>query len=298
MVDVPVLVQLRSDRVDLAAIAEDASDLRFFDERGEPMPHEIESWAPAKGGVIWVRVPRIDANTHTFTLRYGESEPGALPLPSTVWAADFVAVYHLSTLTDSTSSDLDAMFGAPAPHVPGLFADAVHFVAGDDALVVEDDPLLDLASAVTVEAWVFVDEAAPTDVHRTVVSKSGNYRLSAVRSDTAHPMFMVEYDGDNDYADSEEPLPEGEWVYLAGTYGSTGDPNDLEIFVDGARLSHDSALEPLAVTVQSLQIGGDPYLGAIDEVRLSNVARTDDWIHVQHLSMLDQLLEYGPAESR
>ncbi len=36
--------------------------------------------------------------------------------------------------------------------------------------------------------------------------------------------------------------------------------------------------------------------GTIDEVRVSNVVRSPDWVRAQYLSMTDSFIEYGPQE--
>ena len=40
-----------------------------------------------------------------------------------------------------------------------------------------------------------------------------------------------------------------------------------------------------------------PFNGTIDEVRVSNTAKTADWIKASYLSETDNLISYGSAES-
>jgi len=61
---------------------------------------------------------------------------------------------------------------------------------------------------------------------------------------------------------------------------------------------------PLAADLQALHLGRhsaggtDHFEGGLDEMRVSAVARSADWIAAQHASMTDTLVSYGPVEDR
>jgi hypothetical protein len=67
--------------------------------------------------------------------------------------------------------------------------------------------------------------------------------------------------------------------------------------VDGVDETTDSTVTPVTASTQPLAIGrrsgaGDYWIGTLDEVRLSNVARSASWLAAQYLSMSDALLSF------
>lgn len=80
--------------------------------------------------------------------------------------------------------------------------------------------------------------------------------------------------------------------YVASTYNSTGLVGDL--FVDGvAEVLTTDSYDTMAGSTNNLEIGtdGDNNLNAvIDEVRISNIVRSADWIKLTNLSLTDQLI--------
>ncbi len=78
------------------------------------------------------------------------------------------------------------------------------------------------------------------------------------------------------------------WVYLVQTY----DGSTQKLFVNGSLARSSSLSENAWATDDPLYIGVN-YTGAIDEVRLSNVARSDAWIKATYYSLTDNLLSYS-----
>ena len=89
-------------------------------------------------------------------------------------------------------------------------------------------------------------------------------------------------------------LDAASWHYLVATH----DGGWARIFVDGFDLTSDPTASPLIASSQALHIGrvsggGGNFMGDIDEVRISNVARSADWIAAQHRSMTDSFVTFG-----
>ena len=86
--------------------------------------------------------------------------------------------------------------------------------------------------------------------------------------------------------------------------------SSLRVFVDGVeRPLADPMAQPLLdpdllptdaelpLLVGNRPAGDRRFYGVIDELRVERVARSPEWISVQHDSMRDALLEYGSIES-
>lgn len=67
-------------------------DLKFTDDAGIEIPHEVDTWNPSGESLVWVRLPSTAAGT-AVTMYWGGGEKGALA-SSAVWS-DYIGVWHL-----------------------------------------------------------------------------------------------------------------------------------------------------------------------------------------------------------
>ena len=57
-----MLVVLKDpDRINYAWTQDQGQDLRFYDELGALLPHEIEKWDEDGESIVWVRIPEVAA---------------------------------------------------------------------------------------------------------------------------------------------------------------------------------------------------------------------------------------------
>jgi hypothetical protein len=89
------------------------------------------------------------------------------------------------------------------------------------------------------------------------------------------------------------------WHYLAATVAGT----TARVYLDGVDLTTDSTVSALVAGTQALRIGrrsggAEHYFGSIDEVRVSSVARSADWIAAQYRSMSDTFVTFGVPHGR
>jgi hypothetical protein len=94
LTDFPILVRLSSDSELAASVQPDGRDLRFADDSGTPLPHELEKYE--SGTLIaWVTVRSLPATADTTIYVYYDN-PSAIAneRPADVWANGFTSVYH------------------------------------------------------------------------------------------------------------------------------------------------------------------------------------------------------------
>ena len=122
----------------------DGGDLLFLDSDGRsPLAHELEVYDPIAGALkAWVRIPVLSQTNDTVIyLCYGQAEERMDESGRGVWDAHYSLVSHLGT-----------------PDTPG------------SADVQEDTGALNIADAVTVEAWVHTDTSR-AEALQALVSK-------------------------------------------------------------------------------------------------------------------------------
>jgi len=294
--DFPVLIDITD--ADLSARAKaDGSDICFYlTGCAQKLKREIEYWDKATGVlVVWVKIPSLSHLVDTDIDMYYGNAAGAETNDTATWNNNFVMVQHMTddpdnaTTQDSTSYDNDgAKIGAGNPgEVNGKIYKAQEFNGSTSVITVTDDTELRLTSVGTVEAWIKV--TGTTD-WRVMVGKISGTSGAASELD-----YMIQLDNTNaklrgfigngagtNVQTGTVDVVDGSWHHVAFTW----DGSKLRIYNDG---NFDTDLDQ-TVNAQSTNhpvlIGKYHttyyYTGDIDEVRLSNTARSGDWLKTSH----------------
>jgi len=307
--DFPVMVRLDGSRVPNLQTSLMGADLRFIDDDGHTvLPHEIDRWEPSGNSFVWVRVPTIDAtDTDHIWLYYNNKVETDVQDAKGVWDG-FIGVYHLSP-----SPIMPVQFANSAGSMPGTWAndEAGTIVSGQigDAIGLDGAKFLDIGDngpvaankdqALTIEAWVNTVQLQDQEivyqegncVGWSLGMTGGNYRGRFLTA-TAEPHC------DNDteqlvtataslkawhYLTLVIDRPAGEMrLYFNGVFTSTASIDNTDIADGNGRFrigsDHDG--------------GPGTFNGSIDEVRISNSARSANWIAAQHKSMTDAFLSF------
>jgi hypothetical protein len=313
LVSFPVLVVLEDGvNVDYALAAPGGRDLRFLDADGHPLAYEIERWNPPKPSYVWVGVPTIAASSSTdhIWMDYGNSAAAPAQDRTGVWAHGYVAVWHLGedptagSVMDSSPGPNDAQATplARAPtSVDGRVAAGIALDGVDDRLAVTSDVSLNVID-MTLEAWVRVTAPAQLGWHTIFEHDRGGpswYGLWTSGDSPGHFHFRWSGGGDP-RMDFTVPFVAGGWHHVAGTLDAT--TRVARTYQDGFPDRTDTnPTAPAMTTVKPLTIGentadSEPLRGDVDEVRISNVARSAAWIDAQHASMTNSFVTFGAPE--
>ncbi len=203
--------------------------------------------------------------------------------------ANTVGLWHLEENTGSGAYIKDsssyANNGTPTgtTFTQGKIGKGRRFNGSSDYINVNSSSSITPTNAITVEAWVKPTNftCAGTDTNCSILSKYGGnyigYKLETNSSGT--PFFNICTPSTCPMASSTIPLIAGQWNYVAATWS----PSTIKIYVNGV-LSGTGSASTLSQDSTTLSIGkaswynGDYFNGIIDEVRISNVARTPDEI--------------------
>ncbi|MBN1674572.1 MAG: DUF2341 domain-containing protein [Kiritimatiellae bacterium] len=323
LIDFPVLVSLTEP--DLASTGNgghvehtNGYDIVFAAADGATgLDHEVELYNCTNGTyTAWVRVPVLayDRATHLF-LYYGnaavtESQENA----TNVWDTHYVGVWHLnedpqveaSQIGDSSryANDGTAAGYESDDSVAGIVTYA--FESDEDAEYVDvaSAGVLDDITNLTVEAWV--KPIVLDGTSRRVWSKGTTIRrLYQSWGDLWFDQGFVT--GAHQWRLTSGALTVGAWQQVAVTYDSTSDANDAVLYLDGSPggVSRDmSGMDGMqSDAAQVLTISGtgtDAWNGGIDELRVSDVIRSDGWIATGYTNVVDPagFAAVGPEQSR
>ena len=200
-----------------------------------------------------------------------------------------VGLWHFNEGTSTTAYDASGnsnngtltngpVWNGPTDSQVGLGKSSMKFDGVNDYVTVADNATLDPGTAITVEAWINIDafSGTPSVVGKRTSGNVGGYLLSPNASGT---LFFYIYDAAW-YNASGGTLTANRWYHIAGTY----DGNTISAYIDGVQVGSTARTGDIDNTTATLQIGhsentGDTaFNGKIDEVRISNKARTPEEI--------------------
>lgn len=281
--------RITSTRISVAARA----SVRVYHSDGTLLKHEVESQIVSGGTtttVLWVKVPTVvagDATQHVFVY-WGTASLENAEDAANVWDDSFVGVWHLAEQTDAyldskNSYDLSVTGGSRAGSGVGYC-----FIGdGEDYAQVADAAPLRIANDGTIEAYVKLSALAVNPINITVFSKwatNGQNGYVAYFDNTQSSKLRFRVVEGLQYEDAyANAAPEvGVWYHVAGRIVSRAGA----LFVDGVKQTDTWSSRGAGIDAGTPFMVGRALsnstvsciLGSIDEVRVSSVGRSDDWL--------------------
>ena len=255
-----------------------------------PLPYERESYNPSSGQVIfWVQIPDLSHTTDTtIYMFYGNSAITTdQSRPSSVWDSNYQGVWHLPNGTELSAAD--STINNNHGDIEGAIATAGEIGGGASFngqwdYIVGNNTVN--TSLVTVEAWVNLQSLPSSNALVAGFVNGlgdGTYDKDLIINSSGHAEFEVNSGGQKT-TPATSALTTGTWAFLVGT----ADGSHANIYLNGSLAANVSAgYTAYSYTVPDIFIGGASsaytYLKAnIDEVRVSAIARSADWIATEY----------------
>jgi hypothetical protein len=276
---------------------------------------EIERWDDAnEEAYIWVRVPSVSSSADTTLYIWYDSSKSdndtyvgdvASTPGQAVWDANYISVYHLHedptgtpAATDSTGDHDLTMSGTmlAGDLVDGQIGKCLDFDGTDDYLYETNgyDPNGD--TECTMEAWGAATALASNET--IFINHSGSGYSVMLFNNSGKMQFWVYSGGNRIAVSTAAPSADGSFEYYAGSWKSGEGPN---VFIDTAKDTGTVRTGTINRTGYDDWIIGDlpggsgerTWEGRIDEVRYSNIKRSDAWLKATYHAGADTLIEYG-----
>ena len=293
----PALVRLHKDFFNFTQAKANGEDLRFSTSAGAPLPFQIEEWDAAKGvASIWVRIPTIKGNERQeIKMHWGKTDAAGESSGKAVFneANGYLSVWHMSgPVTDETGSLESKDAGTTAS--AGLIGPARH-LAGRQGIFGGDKIANYPVGAAPHSSQMWFRAEKSNGRALAWGNEHGQGKVVMHFQSPPHVKMECYFSGAD--VSSEGRMPMNEWIHVVHTYQQ----GDSRIYVNGV-LSGVSAKPnaPLAIkTPARLFIGGwyhnYDFVGDIDEVRISKVTRSADWVKLEYENQKAQQTLTGPV---
>jgi hypothetical protein len=262
------------------------------------IPYERDTYNPSTGQLIcWVKLATVSHSADTvFYVWYGNASVSTdQSTPTTVWDSNFGGVWHLrdnstSGFADSTTHGNNGTLHGSLYNASGQIGGALNSTGdfGSGYLDVGSDASVRPTSAGTFEAWA----SSPMPYYY--------YGLVSDRSHSGWPgvgleftydhqwLFGVGTSGNYNYTQIVVTATANGWQHLVGTWDGT----TVKVYRNGTLAGSNSQAYSVSNSGYSTKIFVDGAVssyynfdGMIDEVRISNSARSADWVATEYNNM-------------
>jgi len=293
----PMLVAITNQNNHLFQIAAaDGRDILFTDADGVTrLPHEIERYSAAAPASLyaWVRLPVLSPTARTrIYLYYGNNSTPDRQDRTNVWSEGYLGVWHLGeavsngqTNFDSTASAAHGVFqdagGRGGGDAEGKIAGADAFAGFEDHYVLTPGVLCP-SNGFTISAWI-----RKADTNTFTMFESGNLdRLYF--GVNLYQQGIVSIDVDQNLQRTAEcnGIQQDAWHQLVAVC----QPPRIKMYLDGNYATQSGVFTNLNAQRRGMYIGRwspvkqpNPFKGSVDELRISGVTRTAEWIKAGYI---------------
>ena len=290
----PVLIRLHTGNFSFEGVGENGSDLRFVagDDK-TVLNHQIEQFDPLLGiALIWVDVPNVSAGgAQQLWMYYGNPKAPASANGQLTFDPDYTLVYHFAE-SNVPARDTTAYGNHAQTAVVSVDGTVIGKGAqlGVSPLMLPASPSLSLQAGTpfTFSAWVRPDQLGAEQALYVRRDGTGEFVVGVNQG-----VPFVQVNGQR--SAPGQPIQAGQWSHIA----VKSDAGNVALFVAGRQAAAVAASLPSFNT--SAAVGGDiarpatpgqavsapplaAFTGAIDELRLSKVARPDALILADAIS--------------
>ncbi|MDB4921550.1 LamG-like jellyroll fold domain-containing protein [Mucilaginibacter sp.] len=279
--------------------------------------YQVDTYDSANGILLaWVQVPALTNTDKTLTFYFGSQSPShSSAFSASTWPSDYLAVYHFSEGA-TTATVLDAtLHGRNAVQANTTVTnDEIHVAAGipttggayafnstnKSSIIQNTGTYPDITNTFTISAWVTYNGTATAD--NKLVSDQLNYghgyklsvRNSLIETETRTTLNP----SPGNVYDADSLVNPSTWTYIQGEFNSTKFINYKNgMFAGtGAFKAGTTGTNAPPEAGNYLTMGLDHGTGAanggfddnwffngvMDEVRISNIAKSADWVLAEY----------------
>jgi hypothetical protein len=282
----------------------DGDDILFMDTTGAAtqLSHEIEQYDQSVGTLVaWVNLPTISSSQDTiFYMYYGNPSCSSQQNPATTWDSNYLAIWHMNNADGAQDStgDHDATPVVPPTYQANGKIGFAETFSGSQFLSADNPQTMVGLDAITIEAWIKINyDSTGAIVVDTFNSDYDGDAWRFVYTMGGTLAFYMEHNtpSNQDAHVIATDILVGTWYHLTGTWTNG---NKLNIYKNSifAAESPSNFSGMINRPDTNAFIGAEHdthstlfhYLyGTIDEIRISNIARSPAWISTSYSNQND-----------
>lgn len=273
-------------------------DFAFVDPTtGNEMYYQVVSYNQTTGTLlVWVQIPTLTHSANqNIEFFYGSSSPGTThntAFYENTWASDYKGVFHFDessytgSVTDATSNGHTGTTSSMTSSnlVTGKIGTAYSFNGSSSKI---SFGAINITGSFTLSAWIKlsainIDQKVMTN-QGAAGSSTGGYKLGVFSNNEPESESGTAINRGS--SPTPPALATGSWHYVQTVFNGSS----LSTYVDGSQYeiytttTAPSSTNPFYIGVGE---GGNQYYfnGTIDEARVSNTAKSSDWIKAEYVN--------------
>jgi len=266
------------------------------------LTHELQNYTSATGDLLcWVNIPSLSPTVDTdIYLYFGRSDIYSDQSDTTAWNSNYLGVWHLEDLTDAAGAYTLTDHNT-AVNASGYLGSAREFDGdGDDLENLQGDSYLDGLSSMTISMWVKADAVGTDKGLFYGTDPDALDRRLMLRQDAAgekgggtnvYRTSLLLGTNNKQRHESSNGSATIAWQYLSMAWTDGAATN---LYVDGVLDTPSWGTTRSGTTNKSTKFllgkgskdgATSSWDGLIDEVRISNVELSTDWIATEYENM-------------
>ncbi|MEL6922992.1 MAG: DUF2341 domain-containing protein, partial [Bacteroidota bacterium] len=304
-------------------------DILFYDLSNNKLDHQIESYDPVTGTLeAWITIPSLSpsANT-TFEMHYGNTSLTTDLSVNTMWDMDYLGVYHMNgDVNDATFRGNDGTNNGTTA-AAGQASNGRAFSGSGQ--YIQTPVTVQTAEEFTFSAWFQANSLSRrhmiwqghssqngwgnggADTHQEAHLSTASCCEGGSGADLISAFLGNEDDdpppgGTPDVAQVESAFTDlTNWHNATAVFRDLNGTPTVDLYIDGVLVDTDNGVLDMTTARNNwdtnLRIGRPGnnsryFSGIMDEVRISKVARSADWIQTQYNSV-NQPITYPSADA-
>lgn len=290
--EVPVLVRLHTANFNFNNCRDNGEDIRFVaaDDLTQ-LKHHIERFdALDQVAFIWVNVNRLAGSTaqNDIYMYYGNEDAIGGQDAAGTYDPNYVAVFHFDEM-DQMPLDVSSRKNNPSTFsggqgFPGVIGNGLTFNGATDSVVLPASPSFDFLGGFTFSAWIRL--TSPLE-EGYIFSREKNDQSIIIAVHDTRLICRIRTGPDEEYITDESiDLPLSEWHHVAVTVSPQ---NRITLYLDGIETYFINFPTGIPAMETDIVIGASAknehfFMGDLDEMQISNAARSSDWIRTMYAS--------------
>jgi len=287
-------------------------DIMFTDANNNLLNFEVENYASTTGELeSWVSLPFASPTTTTsIYLYYDGNNSTSLATTTGVWDSNYVGVWHMKNGTTLNTNDSTQYASNATNHSYSAITGEIDGAASDTGA---NNHYISFATStnninltnVTLSAWIKPSSYTNPDSDAQM-NILGGTRESLNMQSSGYIQAIQITSGTYRTSNSSILTPKNTWSYVVAALSST--TNKWQVFLNGTEVTYSlqqAGNGTTATDTQPFTMGASPsnyaaynWNGGLDELRMSNIARSAGWIKSEYLNQSnpEQFYSLGGAE--